>query len=65
MANRVLFSLIIARLPKGKVRKIIRKSGTDQHCKGYTTWSQFVSMMFCPFSGCDSVCDAEFQRTIA
>ena len=52
-----LFSQVIGKLPKEIIRKIIRTAGTDKHCKGYDTWSQFVSMVFCQFSQCDSVRD--------
>lgn len=57
MANITLFAQVIAQLPKENIRKIIREAGTDKHCKGYNTWSQLISMMFCQFSGCDSVRD--------
>ena len=52
-----LFSQVIGKLPKEIIRKIIRTAGTDKHCKGYDTWSQFVSMVFCQFSQCDSLRD--------
>ena len=57
MANIGLFAQAIGKLPKENIRKIIRQAKTDKHCKGYNTWSQFISMMFCQFSGCDSVRD--------
>lgn len=57
MVNITLFAQAIGRLPKESIRKIIREAKTDKHSKGYDTWSQFVSMMFCQFSGCDSVRD--------
>ncbi|MCH5327298.1 MAG: IS4 family transposase [Duncaniella sp.] len=57
MANITLFAQVIGQLPKENIRKIIREAGTDKHCKGYNTWSQLISMMFCQFSGCDSVRD--------
>ena len=57
MTNITLFAQAIGKLPKEKIRKIIRESGTDKHCQGYDTWSQFVSMMFSQFSNCDSVRD--------
>ena len=57
MANITLFAQIISLLPKEKIKGIIRKSETDKHSKGYGTWSQFVSMVFSQFSGCDSVRD--------
>ena len=56
-AKITLFSQVIGKLPKDNIRKIIKKAGTDKHCKGYDTWSQFVSMVFCQFSQCDSVRD--------
>ena len=47
-----LFAQVIALLPKEIIRKIIRDAGTDKHCKGYNTWIQLVSMIFCQFSNC-------------
>lgn len=57
MANITLFSQVIGKLPKENIRKIIRTAETDKHCKGYNTWSQLISMIFCQFSCCDSVRD--------
>lgn len=57
MANITLFAQVIGNLPKENIKKIIRSAGTDKHCKGYDTWSQLVSMVFCQFSQCDSVRD--------
>lgn len=57
MANITLFAQVIGNLPKENIRKIIRDAGTDKHSKGYDTWSQLVSMVFCQFSQCDSVRD--------
>lgn len=57
MANITLFAQVISQLPKESIKKIIKSAGTDKHCKGYNTWSQFVSMIFSQFSGCDSVRD--------
>lgn len=57
MANLTLFAQVIANLPKDSIRKIIRTAETDKHCKGYDTWSQLISMIFCQFSCCDSVRD--------
>lgn len=57
MANITLFAQVISQLPKENIRKIIKAAGSDRYCKGYNTWSQFVSMVFSQFSGCDSVRD--------
>lgn len=42
-------------MPKENIRKIIWTAQTDKHNKGYDTWSQLISMIFCQFSCCDSV----------
>ncbi|MGN0232030.1 MAG: DUF4372 domain-containing protein, partial [Muribaculaceae bacterium] len=47
MANITLFAQTIARLPRQAIRKIIREAKTDKHSKGYDTWSQLISMVFC------------------
>ena len=57
MANITLFAQVIGKMPKENIRKIIRTAETDKHCKGYSTWSQLISMIFCQFSCCDSVRD--------
>lgn len=57
MANITLFVQAIGNLPKEAIRKIMRDAGTDKHCQGYDTWCQFISMLFCQFSNCDSVRD--------
>ena len=57
MANITLFAQVIGKMPKENIRKIIRTAETDKHCKGYNTWSQLISMIFCQFSCCDSVRD--------
>ena len=57
MANITLFAQVIGQLPKEIIKSIIRKADTDKHCKGYNTWSQLISMIFCQFSNCDSVRD--------
>lgn len=57
MANITLFAQTISQLHRQSIRKIIRNAGTDKHSKGYDTWSQLISMVFCQFSNCDSVRD--------
>lgn len=57
MANITLFAQAIGHLPKENIWKIIREAGTDKHCKGYDTWTQPISMVFCQFSQCAPVRD--------
>ena len=57
IANITLFAQAIGKLPKENIREFISEEKTNKHCNGYDTWSLFISMMFCQFSGCDSVRD--------
>ena len=56
-ANITLFAQAIATLPKKIIKGIINKSNSDKFCKGFDTWSQLVSMIFCQFANSTSVRD--------
>lgn len=55
MAKITLFAQVIQKLPKDLIRSLIKKHGTDKHCKGFNTWSHLVSMIFCQFADCVSL----------
>jgi hypothetical protein len=57
MVNVTLFSQIISKLDRLKFKKIVDKHSTDKHCKGYTSWTHLVSMLFCQFAKSQSVRD--------
>lgn len=57
MANITLFSQIISKLDRSKFNKIAKDKQTDKHCKGYTSWTHLVSMLFCQFAKSQSVRD--------
>jgi len=57
MANITLFSQIISRLDRLKFSKIVKEMQTDKHEKGYNSWTQLVSMLFCQFAKSQSVRD--------
>jgi hypothetical protein len=57
MANITLFSQIISKLDRSKFNKIVKVKQTDKHCKGYTSWTHLVSMLFCQFAKSQSVRD--------
>ena len=57
MANTTLFSQIISKLDRSKFNKLVKVKQTDKHCKGYTTWTHLVSMLFCLFAKSQSVRD--------
>jgi hypothetical protein len=57
MENITLFSQIISKLDRLKFNKNVKVKQTDKHCKGYTSWTHLVSMLFCQFAKSQSVRD--------
>ena len=57
MANLTLFSQIISKLDRIKFSKVVSKFDSDKHQKGYSSWTQLVSMLFCQFAKSQSVRD--------
>ena len=57
MANFTLFSQIISKLDRVKFTKLVKEKQSDKHEKGYNSWTQLVSMLFCQFAKSQSVRD--------
>lgn len=57
MTNLTLFSQIISKLDRSKFSKLVATHQTDKHQKGYNSWTQLVSMLFCQFAKSQSVRD--------
>ena len=57
MLNITLFSQIIQKLDRSKFNRLVEKHQTDKHQKGYTSWNQLVSMLFCQFAKSQSLRD--------
>jgi hypothetical protein len=57
MTNLNLFSQIISKLDRTSFKKLVKGKETDKHQKGYSSWSQLVSMLFCQFAKSQSVRD--------
>jgi len=57
MTNLTLFSQIISKLDRNIFQKIVNKTQTDKHQKGYNSWTHLVSMLFCQFAKSQSVRD--------
>ena len=55
MANLTLFSQILQIIDKQGFNSAIKKHQSDKHSKGLSTWNQVVSMLFCHFSGANSL----------
>lgn len=57
MTNLNLFSQITSKLDRPSFKKIVSEKSTDKHQKGYDSWTQLVSMLFCQFAKSQSVRD--------
>ena len=57
MSNITLFSQIISKLDRLKFNKLVREHDSDKHQKGYSSWTQSVSMLFCQFAKSQSLRD--------
>jgi len=55
--NYTLFSQILQYLPNKIVEDAVKKYDTDKHSKGINTQRHLVSMLFCQFSGAQSLRD--------
>ena len=50
-----IFSQLLRFFPQTEFTRIVRKHGAERHAKGFTSWSQFVSMLFCQLAGAESL----------
>ncbi len=57
MTNLNLFSQIISKLDRSSFKNFVREKETDKHQKGYSSWIQLISMLFCQFAKSQSVRD--------
>lgn len=57
MSKVNLFSQIISKLDRSSFNRLVIEKQTDKHAKGYDSWTHLISMLFCQFSGCQSVRD--------
>jgi len=57
MTNLNLFSQIISKIDRSSFKRLVKEKQTDKYEKGYNSWSQLVSMLFCQFAKSQSVRD--------
>ena len=50
-----IFSQLLRFFPQTEFTSIVKKHGAERHAKGFTSWSQFVSMLFCQLAGAESL----------
>lgn len=50
-----VFSQILKFFPRAEFGEFVNKHGGDRHAKGFTCWTQFVSMIFCQLGRAQSL----------
>lgn len=60
MKNITLFAQVAQFIPKQLFSKIVNNYKADKHSKGLDSWTHLQSMLFCHFSGADSVRSISF-----
>jgi hypothetical protein len=50
-----MFSQILQIIPKTSFSQLVYASGAERHAKGFSSWDQLVSMMFCQFAQAKSL----------
>jgi len=50
-----IFSQLLRFFPQTEFTRIVRKHKAEKAAKGFTSWSQFVSMLFCQLAGAESL----------
>jgi hypothetical protein len=50
-----LFSQILKQIPRSEFASLVKKHQSDRNSKGFDSWTQFVSMLFCQFARADSL----------
>jgi hypothetical protein len=55
MKNMSLFSQILQLIPRSVFNELVKTHKTEYRSKGFSSWDQFVSMLFCQFAQASSL----------
>jgi len=50
-----IFSQLLSQFPRGEFEELVSKYKTERNAKGFSSWSQFVSMLFCQMAQAKSL----------
>jgi len=53
--NTNLFSQIIHIIPRSSFAQLVHECGAERHSKGFSSWDQYVAMLFCQFAQAKSL----------
>ena len=54
-----LFQQIVSIIPRGRFEQLARKHRSEYHARGFTSWQQFIAMMFCHLARAQSLREIE------
>lgn len=54
-----LFSQLLKLIPRSTFKRLAKQFKVEYRSKGFSSWDQFVSMLFCQFSGANSLREIE------
>ncbi len=54
MTNINLFFQILSKLDKSIFKKLVKENQTDEHQKGFNSWTHLISMLFGQFANSKS-----------
>ena len=55
IAHSSLFAQAISMINRNDFYRAVKRHGAEKHSKGFSSWDQFVSMVFCQTAGADSL----------
>ena len=50
-----LFSQLLSHFPRTEFARLVREHRAERHAKGFSSWTQFVAMLFCQLARVDSL----------
>jgi hypothetical protein len=50
-----IFGQVLSLIPRGEFERLVRKRKSDRQSKGFESWTQFVSMLFCQLAQAKSL----------
>ncbi|MGH9419980.1 MAG: DUF4372 domain-containing protein, partial [Thermoanaerobaculia bacterium] len=54
-----VFHQILKLVPRGEFQQLVDDHGSDRRSKGFSSWSQFVAMIFCQLGRAQSLREIE------
>lgn len=55
LAHTSLFSQVLSLIDRNEFSRSVKRHEAEKHAKGFSSWDQFVSMLFCQAAGADSL----------